>query len=680
MRDVRLADDGTATITAEKIGGGFCSLLVGVDCHTRHVSCCFSLDEFVDGALFDSTRERLVTWSRLSDSLGLHAFAIGDASACCTLLHRFLVPCRTWERLQRIEWSGDRIIVWVGENDAQCSVCAFMLRAVIGSEPSGHKQGAKNADGDGDSGVDETSVPLQPDRTGILDASGLGRHWEWADGVPGRGSQDLSDSELSDDASWALLRPSAGRSQWEAIALRASEPAAVVLVGVLAACFAGSTSVRGACSFYALRQATDATSSGAIQLVRGLVSCNEATPTNVTVVDAPFLSRLPPCGEALVRRLAVRLSTTTDESAAADGDKHVPLAVWLQTDDVIACAAADDLECREYREAVSCDEADTPSSHAAVRIALGPRGAVVQRDGILHVVASAAHNCAAQSHGAMAATTTDGMSVAALAAGAAESGLALAPAASRPIHWAGTVTSRTGGAPSASEPTDARGLLQPAACSRFSFAESVREHLAFGTHLVAAMLSPHAVWTSSHLESQRLISFGWDRTSDHGDWPPNQPRFFRYDQYRTQNLSRRADLVARVPPDPQIVLTDGAKALAQRVLDGYKHSQPVLLEGEASGGKTSVVQFCAHRTNSPLTRFNLTPNTSIADFVGQLGLSEDTFSFCLGPFAEVRPTAHATALQSTAPRHSWRPVARTPTPVQPLITRHVLRRRQSTPF
>jgi hypothetical protein len=57
----------------------------------------------------------------------------------------------------------------------------------------------------------------------------------------------------------------------------------------------------------------------------------------------------------------------------------------------------------------------------------------------------------------------------------------------------------------------------------------------------------------------------------------------------------------------------------------------VLLEGDAAGGKTAAVAFCANRTNSPLTRFNMTPNTTIADFVGQLGLSgDDTFSFCLG--------------------------------------------------
>ena len=113
------------------------------------------------------------------------------------------------------------------------------------------------------------------------------------------------------------------------------------------------------------------------------------------------------------------------------------------------------------------------------------------------------------------------------------------------------------------------------------------------------------------------------------------PLFFRHDRYRMQSLTRRPDLQARVPTDPGLVLTDAMSALATRLLEGYKHAQPVLLEGDAAGGKTAAVAFCANRTNSPLTRFNMTPNTTIADFVGQLGVSgEETFSFCLGPLAE----------------------------------------------
>ena len=53
-------------------------------------------------------------------------------------------------------------------------------------------------------------------------------------------------------------------------------------------------------------------------------------------------------------------------------------------------------------------------------------------------------------------------------------------------------------------------------------------------------------------------------------------------------------------------------SLAERLLEGYKHAQPVLLEGDAAGGKTAAVAFCASRVNAPLVRFNMTPNTTIA--------------------------------------------------------------------
>ena len=74
--------------------------------------------------------------------------------------------------------------------------------------------------------------------------------------------------------------------------------------------------------------------------------------------------------------------------------------------------------------------------------------------------------------------------------------------------------------------------------------------------------------------------------------------------------------------------------LVTRVLEGAKHNQPVLLEGEAAAGKTAAVAFAAQRTNAPLLRFNMTPHTSVADFVGQLGLGSSSFEFLLGPFAE----------------------------------------------
>ena len=163
----------------------------------------------------------------------------------------------------------------------------------------------------------------------------------------------------------------------------------------------------------------------------------------------------------------------------------------------------------------------------------------------------------------------------------------------------------------------------------------MREHLIFGPQLLTHLMRPSSEsWSTAHIDPPKLVTFGWDRTSDAAA-SSSGPQFFRMDRFRVQSLSRRPDLAARVPRDPNLVMTDAMSQLATRLLEGYKHAQPVLLEGDAAGGKTAAVAFCANRTNSPLTRFNMTPNTTIADFVGQLGLSgDDSFSFCLGPLAE----------------------------------------------
>ena len=141
---------------------------------------------------------------------------------------------------------------------------------------------------------------------------------------------------------------------------------------------------------------------------------------------------------------------------------------------------------------------------------------------------------------------------------------------------------------------------------------------------------------ASSLAPPRLLCVGWDRTSDSAGWDATSgPEFFRFGQYRVQSLAHRPDLLTRVPCDPGLVLTEGTTALVTRLLEGAKHGQPVLLEGDAAGGKTAAVAFCANRLRAPLTRVNLTPHTTIADLVGQLGLSgDDSFAYCLGPLSE----------------------------------------------
>ena len=245
--------------------------------------------------------------------------------------------------------------------------------------------------------------------------------------------------------------------------------------------------------------------------------------------------------------------------------------------------------------------------------------------------------------------------------------LQLSAAASRPLHWGGTVARAlhrpshflasgdsqhtadaelikqrqrlcTPPSPLINAPTGAaRETSHPTARAHFHLARRVAEHLSFGHHMAVRVLGPQLeTWSDACIDAQRLLCFGWDRTSDEYGWPDGGQQFFRHGRYRIQDLSSAGlDLASRVPADPGLVMTDAMTKLATRLLDGAKHAQPVLLEGQAAGGKTAAVAFCAHRTNSPMTRFNMTPNTTIADFVGQLGLSgDDDLLLCLGPFAE----------------------------------------------
>ena len=135
-RDLRLSPDGVATLTAVAIADGdmgFCSLLIGADCHTGNVSCCYCLDEFISGALFDACRERVVTWApHEAGFIAFHVFSLVNMDACCALMRRFTLSHVPGQRLQRIEWCGDRVILWVGDAADEWAVSAFDVRGGAG--------------------------------------------------------------------------------------------------------------------------------------------------------------------------------------------------------------------------------------------------------------------------------------------------------------------------------------------------------------------------------------------------------------------------------------------------------------------------------------------------------------------------------------------------------------------
>ena len=596
VRDVRLSDSGVATFTAVASHGpgselGFCSLLVGADCYGLQVSCCHCLDERVDGALFDASREHVVVWKRQGDWIALHAFALGSASSSI-FLRCFRLECEPSQQVRRVEWSGSRFVLWVGEAEAAWRIHSFCLRAATG----------------GGGMVDGAAEPA------VLDASGWGKEWgemELLSASPA--PRDLNGCQLSLEAGWALTRV-AKTGAVEAVPLPtpspASEPPVRLDERCVAACFAagGAAFVAGVggggpsasasvddgptgrgVGFFSLEIAAGG---GAFELHAGVLTRGEVRPRRKRRLTVAWLGAL---------RLPAR--STVVERIAVAGSAHAPLALWARTD-----AGASGVSAR-YSHVETMGDAE-----ASCVVALSGRGCVVEAGGALSVVSEEWPDAGARSE---ARPTSDA---------------AVPPPAWRALHWGGAVKRADGEASADAPPT------HPASRRRFSLSVALREHLGLGAHLIERLLRPAAPWSTAHLEAQALVCFGWDRTRGHRSWPAGQPRFFRFDRYRTQDLSGRPDLEARVPPDPCLVLTDGMAALATRVLDGYKHDHPVLIEGGAGAGKTAAVLFCAHKTRSPLMRLSLTPHTTVADFVGQLGLTGDAagggFAYCLGPLAE----------------------------------------------
>jgi midasin len=93
----------------------------------------------------------------------------------------------------------------------------------------------------------------------------------------------------------------------------------------------------------------------------------------------------------------------------------------------------------------------------------------------------------------------------------------------------------------------------------------------------------------------------------------------------------------RVPRPLDLVMTEATKIAIHKIRLANRFGQAVALEGEAAGGKSAVVMHCAALSNAPLIRFNLTPSTTVSDFLGDLQLDmerKDRFMYRLGPFSE----------------------------------------------
>lgn len=327
VRDLHVSARGVATITAAAAGTsklGFCSVVIGVDCHSQHASCCYCLDEYVDGARFDSRRERVVVWSQSSsDSLFLHVFSLRDAWSTA-FLHRFHVMCGTGQQLQRLEWAQDRLVLWIGMEDEcwtmlTCSLC--------------------NATGTGGT-VKNNAAPPQE-----LDASGLGKEWERFRKVvaPGRRC-NLNACQISPDASCALLPAEGG--YWECLRLHANDGALpVAFKGSIAACFSDRVQ-EDRCELYTLgfnvcehesQRTADSGNNLDVQWSLYTLGHADHEPTQLRAVLAPWLNAAfheplsSLSGAKSCARLAVFCSTDRSPEIVLQVRRHTSMtaAPWL---------------------------------------------------------------------------------------------------------------------------------------------------------------------------------------------------------------------------------------------------------------------------------------------------------------------------------------------------------------
>ena len=498
VQQVHLSPDGIATIVAapadiSKIG--FCSVLLGVDCHTLHVACCYCLDEAVDGAAFDADRERVAVWTHAgpSDRIALHVFALRDAWSS-SFLHRFRVDRRApGQRLMRVAWAHNTVALWVGLPHERWDVSTACLHRAAGT---GEQQQAS----------------LE------LDASGMGSEWERPTPVVATGCAcSLNECELSADASWALLHPDAsGLTGWACLHLhgeRGSVPTA--LAGCEAACF-GMSSTERSCELFVVqrahegeRGAADATSTLAastlaaseapsqperktvaqvceldsrLEMWQGTISSTGSGLSRLRRLEMPWLTPIlrTPAGSIHSSRMSVRQEAASGppialwmmHRASAGGTSaggalmHSSMAQGALVHGTSTAGASLQGDSFGHCIFASAHGASVkfPVDATGARMALSPRGMAALHDGMLYshlpppaAAASleeegeAVQQSAAGGHAAAAIDRGDGSAAGGDAAAAIDGGDGSEPSASMPtaarlpascasraIHWCGS--------------------------------------------------------------------------------------------------------------------------------------------------------------------------------------------------------------------------------------------------
>ncbi|CAK84281.1 unnamed protein product (macronuclear) [Paramecium tetraurelia] len=116
-----------------------------------------------------------------------------------------------------------------------------------------------------------------------------------------------------------------------------------------------------------------------------------------------------------------------------------------------------------------------------------------------------------------------------------------------------------------------------------------------------------------------------------------QFRFLPLVDYRVLNLNYQANskLKELIPNMDTYAETQSVKKHLLQLETAINGDNPILCEGSAACGKTSIIQYLAYKNKQPLIIMNLSSFTQISDFIGKVEILPGfKFEFQPGPFAQ----------------------------------------------
>ncbi|CAD8212832.1 unnamed protein product [Paramecium pentaurelia] len=114
-------------------------------------------------------------------------------------------------------------------------------------------------------------------------------------------------------------------------------------------------------------------------------------------------------------------------------------------------------------------------------------------------------------------------------------------------------------------------------------------------------------------------------------------RFLPLVDFRILNLNYQENSKFKelIPKMDTYAETQSVKNHLKQLEAALKGDNPILCEGSAACGKTSIIQYLAYKNQQPLIIMNLSSFTQISDFIGKVEILPGfKFEFQLGPFAK----------------------------------------------